>query len=390
MRIAHCVEWYAPSIGGMQEVVRQLSERMVKAGHVVTVFTSAHPERTHDTLNGVRIRSFPISGNAVLGLQGDTSPYLAALREGGFDVIVFFAAQQWTTDAALPHLAELSAAKVFVPTGFSALHDARYAAYYQRMPDALRAMDLNIFLSDTYQDIAFAKSHGITNTVRIPNGAAEEEFSAPLSIDIRGELGLKKDDLLIVHIGSYTGAKGHWDALRIFLAATRTRGATLLLIGNGNRKLAQAFAGWRHLGKRLKALLTGRRIRMVEWERPRTVAALRQADLFLFPSAIECSPVVLFEAMAAGVPFLASNAGNSAEIVQWTGAGAILPGTRREGWEQVDVHESAERLGALLADREALHAMGRKGHAAWKERYTWQRIADAYVQQYERLTKRHA
>jgi glycosyltransferase involved in cell wall biosynthesis len=388
MRIAHCVEWYAPSIGGMQEVVRQLSERMVKAGHEVTVFTTSHPERKSDLLNGVRIRSFPIIGNAVLGIQGDTSGYTSALRDGAYDVVTFFAAQQWTADVMLPHLHELSAVKVFVPTGFSALHDPRYATYYQRMPDAMRAMDLNIFLSDSYQDITFGRSHGVTSTVLIPNGASEEEFLAPLSIDIRKKYAIPHDALLIVHIGSFTGTKGHWDAIRIFLAAKRTKGATLLLIGNGNEELAREFAGWRHLPKRIKAVLNGRSIRIVELDRAHAVAALRQADLFLFPSAIECSPIVLFESMAAGVPFLASNAGNSAEIVQWTGAGRIMPGTRSaEGWEQIDAKGSGALLDALLADREMLRAMGKAGHAAWKERYTWRRIADAYLLQYERLLK---
>jgi L-malate glycosyltransferase len=35
MKILHCVESYYPSIGGMQAVVRQLSERLVKMGHEV-------------------------------------------------------------------------------------------------------------------------------------------------------------------------------------------------------------------------------------------------------------------------------------------------------------------------------------------------------------------
>lgn len=388
MRIAHCVEWYAPSIGGMQEVVRQLSERMVNAGHEVTVYTSAHPDRTADTLNGVRIRSFAIHGNAVQGLQGDTGAYVKALLEDKHDVVTFFAAQQWTTDAMLPHLHESDAVKVFVPTGFSALHDPRYSSYYKRMPEVLRAMDLNIFLSEHYQDIDFAREHGVTSTVLIPNGASEEEFTAPMDIDIRGEFDVSKEAILIVHIGSFTGTKGQWEAIRIFLAAQRTPGATLLLIGNGNARLAREFAGWRHLPKRMKALLSRRRIRIAELDRPRTVAALRQADLFLFPSAIECSPIVLFESMAAGVPFLASNAGNSAEIAQWSGAGRIMPGTRQaQGWEKIDVAASAIQLDALLADREGLSAMGKHGHDAWKERFTWQRIAEEYMLQYERLLK---
>jgi glycogen synthase len=37
MKILHTVEFYSPSTGGAQEVVKQLSERMAEKGHVVTV-----------------------------------------------------------------------------------------------------------------------------------------------------------------------------------------------------------------------------------------------------------------------------------------------------------------------------------------------------------------
>ena len=40
MKILHTVEFYHPSVGGMQEVVKQLSERLVRLGHNVTVATS--------------------------------------------------------------------------------------------------------------------------------------------------------------------------------------------------------------------------------------------------------------------------------------------------------------------------------------------------------------
>ena len=42
MKILHTVEYYAPSVGGAQEVVRQISERMVQRGHQVTVATTAN------------------------------------------------------------------------------------------------------------------------------------------------------------------------------------------------------------------------------------------------------------------------------------------------------------------------------------------------------------
>lgn len=387
MRIAHCVEQYAPSVGGMQEVVRQLSERMVRAGHDVTVLTSSHPDRKSGSINGVHIIDFDVTGNAVRGMSGDVDRYITALREGGFDMVTLFAAQQWTTDALLPHLDELDAKKVFVPTGFSALRSPDYAGYYERMPEWLRAMDLSIFLSEHYQDAEFATEHGITKRVLIPNGAAEEEFEGPIRHDMRRELGLPDREVVITHIGSYTGMKGHLEAIRLFLTARRTRNSTLLLIGDGIHEAERHFHGWRRMMlRRWLGRLTGRRILFKELDRTRTVSALRQSDLFLFPSRIECSPIVLFESMAAGVPFLASDAGNSAEIAAWSSGGWILPCTHDpSGHSHVVPRAGARMLDRILGDQAAIRAAGERGHTAWKQRFTWQAIAERYMDEYARL-----
>ena len=43
-----------------------------------------------------------------------------------------------------------------------------------------------------------------------------------------------------------------------------------------------------------------RNIMIVELPREDVVALYKESDVFLFPSNVECSPIVLFEAMAAG------------------------------------------------------------------------------------------
>ena len=70
MKILHTVEFYYPSVGGAQEVVRQISERLVKLGHDVTVATTKLPERKIATHNGVKIVGFDISGRAATGYGG--------------------------------------------------------------------------------------------------------------------------------------------------------------------------------------------------------------------------------------------------------------------------------------------------------------------------------
>jgi L-malate glycosyltransferase len=387
LRIAHCVESYAPALGGMPEVVKQLSERMVRLGHQVTVLTSAHPQRLEGVMNGVQVRAFNVSGNLVKGLHGHVEEYRSALVSGGFDIVVFFAAQQWATDAALEILAAIPAKKVFVPTGFSALRQASFASYYERMPNWMDQMDLNVFLSHTYQDIRFAEKEGVTARTVIPNGAAAEEFDAPAVADMRALLGIPEAAPLILHVGSFTGIKGHREAIELFVR-TDTQRAALVLVGNGNLLLKRLFQRhWRYFGLRALAALRRKRIFFLELDRASTVALMKQADLFLFPSQVECSPIVLFEAMAASLPFLASSAGNTTEIVQWTQGGWVMPcSSDSQGLVNIELEGGARMLGDLLRDKQRLKAAGARGNAAWRERFTWERVAHQYLYAYLRLT----
>ncbi len=384
--IAHCVETYPPAMGGMAEVVRQLSERLAAMGHHVTVLTTASAGRTQGTVNGVLVKGYAISGNAVDGLQGDTVHYLSELTNGGFDIITFFAAQQWSTDAALPVLAQLPAKKVFVPTGFSALTDPRWADYYARMPRWLKEMDLNIFLSHRYQDITFAEQHGLRNHTVIPNAASAEEFGSAVPIDIREELGITATQRIVLHVGSYTGIKGHREAIRIFLKA-RTPDTVMLMIGNGNAGLRSIFRRhYSYVPERIRAWMKGKRIIFVETDRAHTVAAMQQSDVFLFPSMIECSPLVLFEAMAARLPFISSRAGNAEEIVEWSGGGTTIPGVRDPlGREHVDVEQGASLLEDLLENTSERERMAEAGHTAWRAKFTWEIVARAYEKAYQDL-----
>jgi glycosyltransferase involved in cell wall biosynthesis len=388
LNICHVVESYPPSIGGMPEVVRQLSERLVERGHKVTVVTSFHPNRNAVELNGVSIRSFKISGNSVEGLKGEVNAYEDFLLKESeeFDVLTFFAAQQWGTDIALPLLSRLKVKKVSVPTGYSQLFNPSYKEYFNRMSHFIHDYDMNVFLSSNYRDIHFAKTYGVQNCMIIPNGAAFDEFDVAAKEDVRSLLGIKSNELLILHVGSYTGVKGHKEAVEIFLQSSLRR-STLLFIGNGVKKFRPPY---RQVLKfswlKLAAVLSGKRIVMLEMDRKHTVAAYQQSDVFLFPSNIECSPIVLFECAAAGLPFLSSCAGNSTEIAFWTGGGEIMPSSQKEnGFTEINVKESAQVLSEFCRDTKKLSNMAERARQIWKTNYTWEKIAEQYETLYSTL-----
>ena len=74
-RILFGRQFYAPSVGGIQEVIRQLAEQFVARRHQVTVATSKLTARDVETLNGVGIKEFNVSGNLVGGMAGEIEQY---------------------------------------------------------------------------------------------------------------------------------------------------------------------------------------------------------------------------------------------------------------------------------------------------------------------------
>lgn len=386
MRILHTVAQYHPETGGMQEVVQQLSERLAASGHEVTVATFRVPGRG-GSHNGVQIEEFDVSGNEVNGYRGEVRRYRDFLLASSFDVVTNFAAQQWATDLALPLLDRIAGKKVFVPTGFSALHDRRYAAYFGRMPGYLKRYDMNVFLSDDYRDIRFAREHGVTKIMLIPNGAAEDEFLAPPALDIRERLGIPAGHRLILSVGSHTGLKGHAEAIEIFNRA-RLADTTFLMIGNSY---------WNGCGKlcALKSLVhnrrpawkkSGKRLVVASLDREATVAAYHAADLFLFPSRIECSPIVLYECLASRTPFLTTDVGNAAEIIRWSEGGILLPtDVSSGGFSRARVTESVRLLEGVALDQSRLQTMADSGFSAWRDRFTWEKIASRYEKLYTEL-----
>jgi glycosyltransferase involved in cell wall biosynthesis len=387
MQILHTVESYYPSTGGMQEVVKQLSERLVKFGHDVTVATSKMSDRAEKVVNGVKIIEFDLSGNLVGGFKGDIEEYKDFLIKSDFDVIVNFAAQQWASDIAFLVLDQIKAKKVFVPTGFSELYSPKYQGYFESMPNWMKKYDANVFLSETYQDINFARQHGVTQIEIIPNGAAEEEFTHNKVQNIRQQLNISESYFLILHVGSHTGLKGHSEAIKIFNRA-KIKNVVLLIVGNdfgyGCRKKCKRKALTFRISP--KRLFDKKRLIITSLPREATVACYKEADLFLFPSRIECSPVVLFECMASKTPFLVTDVGNAAEIIGWSGSGLLLKTEKdTKGLVKADIMSSAETLAEIYFNPDLRLKMSGNGFKVWRETFTWERITKRYENLYFKL-----
>jgi glycosyltransferase involved in cell wall biosynthesis len=464
MRFLFCCESYYPDRGGVQEVMRQLAERMVKMGHDVTVATSRNADRPCDILNGVRIREFNVAGKLAYKIVGDVDQYRDFVVQSEVHAILIMAAQQWSFDALWPILDRITARKVFIPCGFSCLYEPAFSEYFKQLPAILRKFDHLVFNAEHHRDIDFVRALGIKNFSVVPNGVSELDFETDSDPGFRHRLGVSKDDFVFLTVGNPINMKGHREVAEAF-ARLNTMGsrATLLMVARwpkseeaqtstagakrsprvdpsmlrlreqGSRefmrralrstgwchnswkrliwqKLRPALRlagqsvqvvhaeGWGGFRARVKATLErrrnaieidywvkqanlqpGKRVLCTDLARSDLVQAYMAADLFVFASVVEYSPLVLFEAGAAGSPFLSVPVGNAEEIAAWTGGGIICQASKDDkGYTRVDPKVLAREMERCMRNPSMLIELGAAGKRSWREQFTWRAVAPRY------------
>jgi glycosyltransferase involved in cell wall biosynthesis len=354
VKIGLAVGFFDPQVGGSEAVVKKIAEGMRDRGHDVIVATS--PDAGRDIAKMVApVREFAVRGNLAQGMAGDVLGYQSYLRSSDRDVWLFYAAQIWTTDAALPLLAQLDAASVVVPCGYSGLALPQFQDYFRALPHFLADASALLYMSPNYQDAQHDREAGLGHLARIvPNGAGSDEFldHAPRSSSERA--------LTFLMVANHIPDKGHAAAIRAFREAARPRDR-LVIVGHVHERDPRRTCYYRCLA----ASMRDRRIRLeTVATRDQVVELFRTADVFLLGSKVECSPLVIIEAMASGIPFVSTQVGN---VRDWEDSGIVT-----------DEAGLAGALLALRADPERRQALGRRGRERWIQDHTWERVMDEY------------
>jgi glycosyltransferase involved in cell wall biosynthesis len=191
------------------------------------------------------------------------------------------------------------------------------------------------------------------HVVVVPNGVAARPAEPGDRERLRSALGLGATDVVVTMLGVLRRSKGH-DVAVAATAALRRQFPTLRLVivgdGPGRDEVARLAAGLQGA-----AVLTG--------HRDDVPAVLAASDALLHPTARDAFPSALLEAMAAGLPIVATAVGGIPEIVVDGETGLLVP--RRAGADGV---ESA--LARLLGDPALRKRMGLAGRRRFEERFT--------------------
>jgi glycosyltransferase involved in cell wall biosynthesis len=402
MKILLCCEHFHPSVGGVQKMMHEIGHRFTMKGHEVSVATSWNAGRTEDCVDGIKIHSFRVHGNSVLGMSGEVEKYQDFLINGGFDFLLVMAAQQWTFDAMLPVLENIPSKKIHIPCGYSGFYLPKYEAYFRDMDVHLRKFDQLIYNSTDYRDINFARERKIPNINVIPAGASELEFMDTDKGNVLEKIGIDGKDFIYLSVGAPSFNKGHKEILEAYLLLDAPFNSTLVLNGDYSRPVSLAPKHWlanprqslkelakRFLGKSSYNIMKlarqnrnpAKNIIFTNLPRADLIRLFFNADLFLFASHVEYSPLVIFECLAAGLPFLSIPVGNVDEIIEWSHGGVLASGKKdRAGFSLADPQVFAREMRDISLDSERRRNLSENGRQAWLLKFTWAVIASQIEQ----------
>lgn len=196
-----------------------------------------------------------------------------------------------------------------------------------------------------------------------------EDFSG--KSNLREELGLADDTLLLGTVASLVGRKGH---RHLFGAMVKVKEKfpqiKLLVVGEGPlekdlKKLAK------RLGLENEVIFLGFRKDIPE--------ILNILDVFVLASLKEGLGVSLLEAAGHGLPIVATNVGGIPEIVKDGITGFLVP--------PKDSEALAEKIIYLLSHSEQARKMGENGKEQVRKNFSVEQMVNSYTKLYETLTR---
>jgi glycosyltransferase involved in cell wall biosynthesis len=253
---------------------------------------------------------------------------------------------------------------VFTPHGWSfwAVDGAERALYLRLERMAARWCRAIVALSEDERQAGLAAGVGSPAVYRvIPNGVDLQRFAAnPAPVAGR-----------IVMVGRFAAPKRHDLVVRAFAELRRQHpGAELHLVGDGPLRGETDELAVR-LGLRDAVRFLGSRDDVPD--------LLASAAIVVLASDYEALPLSVIEAMAAGVPVVATRTGGIRELVADGTTGVLV--------DTGDVRALAAGLGALLDDPDRARTLGARARADARQRFSRERMVAALLALYDEAAR---
>jgi len=377
--------------GGMNVYVRELARELAERGHAVDVFTrrsSAEAPESETMPGGARLVHIDAGPPRPLDKRQLPS-YLGAFERG---VAAFAQARGLAYEVIHSHYWLSGVAGERLKLAWGASHVAMFhtlgraknqARVTEREPDerlageraVARGAERIVCTSrDEHDTLVRLYGADTARIVVVPCGVNLDLFRPIGRSEAREELGFGENERILLFVGRVEPLKG----IDILLgAAARLEEETdcfVLVVGGDASARDGELAHLQGLASELGIAERVSFLGAVQHEQ--LPLYYNAADVCVVPSFYESFGLVALEAMACGIPVVASRVGGLSGTVRDGETGYLIPWRCPEPF--------AERLELLLGNDELRAAFGRAAREA-VERYRWGNVAEAMAELYAGL-----
>lgn len=367
---------YPPRIvGGIARVVHDLSKRLIKDGHEVTVVTYKDgdaPEYEDDKgVKVYRVNNYMINPSNFIDWVMQLNFNMIAkaneiiMREGTFDVIhahdwlVAYSAKTLKNSYDIPIVSTIHATEAGRNSG---IHD-----------------EVQRYINDTEWLLTYESSEVIVNSHYMKEelqrlfGLPYEKINVvPNGVNITAFNGVERDyefrrqyaadnEKIILFMGRLVYEKGIQHLISAMPKILENYHDSKLIIAGKGGMIEELKAQVEHMGIGHKVYFTG-------YLNAKQVAKMYKcADIAVFPSTYEPFGIVALEAMLAGVPTVVSDIGGLNEIVEH--------GVNGMKSYAGNPNSLADSILALLYDPALCASVAKKARAKVRNEYNWTKIA---------------
>lgn len=389
-RICLITETYFPVIGGGETQSRALAQDLVSNGYQVTLVTrrSRREFKPYEELDGAKVyRLWPVGNGQMkkwLMLLSSFWFYVRHRRE--YDVILVSGYRVLGVSAVLASL--LLGKKCILKADNNGEMSGDYftlglkslrLSWAKPLANAILVLRnwlfrrADVFVALSSEIVSELTSYGVKRDeiVVIPNSYDSVRFipgDEPRRTALRSQFGFPLDQKIVIFTGRLLRAKGLPLLLRVWKALRpKYPLVSLVIVGSGGDLMYSCEAEIKEyvrandLGP--SVFFTGG-VRNVE-------QYLHCADIFVFPTEDEAFGISLIEAMACGLPPIATKIGGIKDIIQPDKTGILIPAA--------DFDALFNAIQRLLADPQFAKQIGEQAALSVRQRYTREIVADQYM-----------
>jgi L-malate glycosyltransferase len=355
--------------GGTETQAVELARRLTLAHCQVTVATLQDgPLREALEKDGIRIVDFPKKGS-LLSFRGlyQFIRLLRFIRREKFDVV--HSHDLWANLVAVP-AAKFAGAPVVFSSQRDLAHLYWYTPFRKKIIGRIHRWSTAVIVnSSAVSNLVQKEFHVPARRVCVVrNGVAFERFASLRANRRKLFPGVDQNTKLIVTVANmHTAVKGHYELIE---AARRLKStypdAKFVLVGDGAER-SNLEESSRAFGVQDSVLFLGRRTDIPE--------LLACCDVFVLPSHAEGLPNSLLEAMATGLPVLATPVGGVPEVIE-NGVNGLLVPPR-------DPTSLADALLRILRDPEFATRLAVGGREGARSQFSFDRAVSELESIYE-------